>query len=214
MEDPIGIAGTGTLFLDNPSIAPSRLLPGITAHTRGLAWLVLILLPIPAVHAAAKVTINTERLGMAVQLDASARIRAPRGLVWTTLTDYADLWRFIPGLRYSRVIRRDGATAYVQEQGETRLLFLSFPISVVLASSEHPPYRIDVHAVSGDLKRLEGSYRITPNRDGTLLLTWSGAIQPGFWLPAYIDEAMVRSRIGAQFEGMVREIERRVARTR
>lgn len=148
---------------------------------------------------------------MAVHLDARARLRAPRGLVWTTLTDYTDLWRFIPGLRYSHVLRREGDTAYVEERGETRFLFLSFPISVVLASSEHPPFRIDVHAVSGDLKELDGSYRITPKQNGTLLLTWSGTVQPQFWLPAYVDEALVRSRIGAQFQGMVREIERRCA---
>lgn len=189
----------------------SRLFPGIVARTRGLGWLALLLLQIPAAHAAAKVTIKAERRGMAIYLDARARLHASRGLVWATLTDYADLWRFIPGLRYSHVLRRNGATAYVEEQGETRLLFLSFPINVVLASSEHPPFRIDVHAVSGDLKRFEGSYRITPSPDGTVLLTWNGAIQPGFWLPAYIDEALVRSRIGAQFQGMVREIERRCA---
>ena len=182
--------------------------------TGRLFWLALILLQVPATHAAAKVTIKTRRLGMSIHMDARARLHAPRGLVWATLTDYANLWRFIPGLRYSRVLRRDGATAYVEEQGETRFLFVTFPINVVLASSEHPPYRIDVHVVRGDLKRLKGSYRIVPNSDGTLLLTWSGAIQPGFWLPAYIDEALVRSRIGAQFEGMVHEIERRCTQKR
>ncbi len=200
--------------MDDSSVTLTRLLPGITIYTRGLAWLALVLLQMPAAHAAAKVTVKTERRGMTVHLDARARLRAPRGLVWATLTDYADLWRFIPGLRYSHVLRRNGATAFVEEQGETKFLFLSFPINVVLASSEHPPFRIDVHAVSGDLKELDGSYRITPKPDGTLLLTWSGAIQPGFWLPAYIDAALVRSRIGAQFEGMVREIERRCARAR
>jgi hypothetical protein len=169
----------------------------------------LVTAPLCSAIAGTTITVAARRHGPVVELVASAPLHAPVALVWSTLTDYDCLWRFIPGLRRSRVLWREGTTAFVEEQGEARIWRFSMPLEVVLASSERPPYRIDVRLVSGNLRRLDGSYRIAPRADGTLLLSWTGRVEPDFWLPPYIGQALVRSSVADQFGGMVHEIERR-----
>lgn len=163
------------------------------------------------------IAVETQRRGAAVEIAARATLRAPLALVWQTLTDYDRLSAFIPGMHRSRVLERRGPTAIVEQVGEARILFFSFPIEVTLASLERPPYAIEVRMLKGNLKRLSGGYRIEPapaGARGALLLRWEGVIEPATPLPPLLGEAIMRANIEDQFVGMVREIERRDAARR
>ena len=59
------------------------------------------------------------------------------------------------------------------------------------------------------LRRLEGGYRIEAAGDGRIVLHWRGLVEPES-LPPLFGELLMRASIADQFEGMVREIERRV----
>jgi len=145
----------------------------------------------------------------AVEVTARAVIRAPTQLIWQTLTDYDHLSEFIPGIASSRVVSRDGAHSVVEQKGGARFWFFWYPIRVTLASTERPFEGIDVHLLQGNLRRLEGGYRIEARPDGSTELTWSGLIEPDAPLPSFIRTALLRRSISEQFTGMVREIERR-----
>ena len=139
-----------------------------------------------------------------------AVLDAPLDLVWQTLTDYDRLAEFIPGMRRSRVIERRGAVAVIEQSGEVGFLFLTFSIDVTLASTERPPHALEVSMLKGNLKRLDGAYRIEPQGDGRILLTWTGIVE-ALSMPPLLGELVMRSNIEDQFRGMVREIERRDA---
>jgi hypothetical protein len=62
--------------------------------------------------------------------------------------------------------------------------------------------------LKGNLKRLEGAYRIEPQGDGRIVLTWSGTVE-ALSMPPLLGELVMRSNIEDQFRGMVHEIERR-----
>ena len=64
--------------------------------------------------------------------------------------------------------------------------------------------------LKGNLKRLEGAYRIEPQADGRILLIWNGTVE-AMSMPPLLGELVMRSNIEDQFRGMVREIERREA---
>lgn len=179
---------------------------------RGLG-LVAALAACAAAHGAEDVSVETHRVGEAVEVRASATLRVRREVVWATLTDYDRLAGFIPGFHESRVLERRGETAIVRQRGEVRVLFLSFPIDVVVASIERPPFEIAVRALSGTLRRLEGGYLIEPRAGAsdTITLRWNGVVEPADGLPPLFGEVIVRSTIQDQFLGMVREIERRAA---
>ena len=160
-----------------------------------------------AARAADDVSVEATRRDEALEVICRVMLDAPLDLVWQTLTDYGRLAEFVPGMRRSRVIERRGAVAVVEQSGEAGFLFLSFPIDVTLASTERPPYALEVSLLKGNLKRLDGAYRIEPQGGGRLLLTWTGIVE-ALYMPPLLGELVMRSNITEQFRGMVREIER------
>lgn len=163
-----------------------------------------------AARAADDVTVEATRRDEALEVVCRAMLDAPLDLVWQTLTDYDRLANFIPGMRRSRLVERRGAVAVIEQLGEAGFLFLTFPIEVTLASTERPPYALEVSMLKGNLKRLDGAYRIEPQGGGRILLTWNGIVE-ALSMPPLLGELVMRSNIEDQFRGMVREIERREA---
>jgi ribosome-associated toxin RatA of RatAB toxin-antitoxin module len=193
------------LFLVQPGRHPY---PG---PMRLLTRLVLLAaLCAPAARAADDVSVEARRRGEALEVDCRATLSASLDLVWQTLTDYNRLAEFIPGMRKSRVIATRPEGTVVEQAGEAKFLFLTFPIDAVLVATERPPYGIDVRMEKGSLKRMEGGYRIAPQADGRLVLSWSGIIEAAS-APPLFGEFLMRASIEDQFRGMVREIERRDA---
>jgi ribosome-associated toxin RatA of RatAB toxin-antitoxin module len=164
--------------------------------------------------AAEDVSVEAVRRGAAVEITARATLEASYGVVWGTLTDYDKLAEFIPGMRASRVVEWRGNEAIVEQIGEAKFLFFRFPIEVTVGSAGRPPNAIDVRILKGNLRRLDGGYRIEARGEGRIVLRWSGMIEPDGLLPPIIGVAVMRSNIEDQFIGMVREVERREALSR
>jgi carbon monoxide dehydrogenase subunit G len=163
-----------------------------------------------AARAADDVSVEATRRDEALEVVCRATLDVPLELIWQTLTDYDRLAEFIPGMRRSRLIERHGAMAVVEQSGDAGFLFLRFPLDVTLASTERPPHVLEVKLLKGDLKRLDGTYRMEPQADGRILLTWNGIVE-ALSMPPLLGELVMRSNIADQFRGMVREIERRDA---
>jgi len=161
-------------------------------------------------RAAEDVSVEATRRDEALEVACRALLDAPLEVVWQTLTDYGRLAEFIPGMRRSRIVERRGAVAVVEQAGDAGFLFFTFPIEVTVASTERPPHVLEVRMLKGNLKRLEGAYRIEPQPGGRILLTWNGTIE-ALSLPPLFGEIVMRSNIEDQFRGMVQEIDRRVA---
>jgi ribosome-associated toxin RatA of RatAB toxin-antitoxin module len=177
---------------------------------RALSLALLLALPLSAPDVRAEITVETQRREDALEVVCRALIEAPVELVWQTLTDYNRLAEFIPGMTNSRVLSRSGAVAVVEQIGAARFLFVSVPIEVTIASTERPPHVIEAKMTKGNLKRLEGAYRIEPLAEGRVRLSWAGLIEAES-APPLIGDLLMRSAIEDQFRGMVQEIERREA---
>jgi len=161
-------------------------------------------------NGAEDLTVEAKRAGRAVSVEARATLTAPLELIWGTLTDYDHLAEFVPGMRTSRTIGRRGPAAIVEQEGEAGFLIFSYTINVVVASAEYPPNLIELHVLSGNLRQLDGGYRITGGEAaGTWVLTWSGLIEPSLPVPSFLSVGLMRRNVEAQFAGMVAEIERR-----
>jgi len=160
---------------------------------------------------AEQVSVEASRQGTAVAIKARATIKAPYALIWQTLTDYDHLSEFIPGMMTSHVIERRGSAAIVEQTGEAGFLFLTYPIEVLVESREEPPAFIGMRVLKGNLKQLDGGYRIekTGYKDDEFVLRWSGIIERPTSLPLFITVPVMRANISDQFRGMVKEIERR-----
>ncbi|HJS39721.1 MAG TPA: SRPBCC family protein [Burkholderiales bacterium] len=161
-----------------------------------------------AAGAADGISVETTRRGAAVEVRAYARVEALHATVWGTVTDYDRLAQFVPGLRSSRIVARRNGDLVVEQHGESRFLVFTYPLDVTLLATARPPGAVDVRLLSGNLKRLDGSYRLEAAGAGWVALRWTGLIEPDA-LPPLLGELLMRAAIEAQFTGMVREIERR-----
>jgi ribosome-associated toxin RatA of RatAB toxin-antitoxin module len=151
----------------------------------------------------------------AVFVDARATVHAPHALIWGTLTDYDHLAEFIPGMRSSRTTERRGPTAIVEQKGEAGFFVFSYGIDVVVASTEQYPHAIEIAVLSGNLKRLDGRYKVEPGEhEGSWVVRWEGLIEPALRLPRFLELRLIRSSLADQFRGMIDEIERREGRRR
>lgn len=165
-----------------------------------------------AAVAADDLTVEATRAGHAVAVEARATLTASAELIWSTLTDYDHLADFIPGMHSSRIIGRHGPAVIVEQQGDAGFFVFSYAIDVVVESAEYPLHLIEIHVVSGNLRRLDGAYRLTAGkREGSWVLSWSGLIEPTLPVPSFLSVGLMRRNVEAQFSGMVAEIERRQA---
>ncbi len=184
---------------------------------RGLRWQLPILgwvLATGVAYGADEVEVSARAAaGGGVEIRARATVTAAHALIWQVLTDYDNLAGFIPGMRKSRVVQWLGHSARVEQEGVAHLLFFSYPITVTVEAAHQPPDAISVRLIRGNLRRLEGGYRIVRAGDGAerFVLHWTGVIEPETSLPDLIGVPLIRDSIGEQFLGMVAEIERRHA---
>ena len=162
-------------------------------------------------HGAQDVGLDAQLKGHVLAVSAHATIRAPLPVIWHTLTDYDHLAEFIPGMKASRVLQRQGGTVTVEQTGEAKFLIFHYPIAVVVQSEERYPMTIGVRMLSGNLRQLAGAYRIenVPGTRDQFVLRWEGIIEPDIPMPLVIAAPGLRETLADQFDGMVEEIDRR-----
>jgi hypothetical protein len=172
------------------------------------AFLPLILLLVTAPAAGAEIAVSVTRSGEAFQVEASAEFDGTVARTWQVLTDYGRLAEFIPDLQSSRVVSRSGNEAVVEQKGEARVLFFSFPIDLRLAVTEHPYERVSSRAVSGNFREMRGTYSLEAGQ-GRILLRYAGRMVPDFFVPPLIGTLALKHNVEESFRALVDEIERR-----
>jgi carbon monoxide dehydrogenase subunit G len=205
---------------------PTPASPGPTRRRSG-GWLIAelaaaIALAAPLTAAAAPLQLEVQRDGDHFEIHAAVRFAAPPKLVWDTLTDYERLREFMPGVSSSRVLERDGNRLTVEHRGEFDLLFFTRPVRVRLAV-EHRPFTTIVarslpQLVDGSASTLRdfvGRYELAVVRDGEVRLAYDARFELAEPLPPVIGPLFgtlaMRRAIRADFEALIREVERRRA---
>jgi len=168
----------------------------------------LLLLLAPA--QAAEVSVNVTRNGDTFRVEASAEFDGTIARAWQVLTDYGRLAEFVPDLQSSRVISRDGNQAVVEQKGQARVLFFSYPIDVRLAITEQPHEHVVSRAVSGNFREMRSAYSLEAGQ-GRVVLRYNGRMVPDFYIPPLIGTLALRHNVEASFRALVEEMERRQA---
>lgn len=169
-----------------------------------LPLLPLLALLVPA--QAAEVTVHASRSGDVLQVEASAEFEGSLDSAWQVLTDYGRFAEFVPALQVSRVISRDGNTVVVEQKGEARLLFFSYPIDVRLAITENGREQVVSRAVAGNFREMRSIYALEA-RQGRVFLRYSGRLEPDFYVPPLIGTYLLRTSVESMFRALVDEIE-------
>lgn len=161
---------------------------------------------------AQQVRIETSSQGEFVEVTAFADMQVDPRTAWSVISDYDHLAEFIPDMRSSRVVRRDGDRLLVDQAGNFGFLFFQQPVAVRLEVVESPQQRhIVARAVSGNLKQMEGRYALEVLATGEVRLSYAGRLEPEFALPPVVGKAVMRRVMARQFNALVKEIVRRDA---
>lgn len=167
----------------------------------------LLLLVVAVSTPAADIVVRASRSGDVLQVEASAELEGSLDSAWQVLTDYGRFAEFVPDLQVSRVISRDRNAVVVEQKGEARLLFFSYPIDVRLAITEKPRERVVSWAIAGNFREMRSTY-VLEARQGRLFLHYAGRLEPDFYVPPLIGTYLLRTSVESMFRALVEEIER------
>jgi carbon monoxide dehydrogenase subunit G len=167
----------------------------------------------PCVAQGQELSIHTGRDGEFVTVSAAIVLKVDPRIVWAVLTDYDHLATFIPDLKSSRVVSREGNKVRVEQNGEAGFIFYTEPINVTLELHEEPPTRITARGVEGNVKGLETRYDLHASEAG-VKLDYTGRFVPGFSIPPLIGMPIMSRLIERRFRAMIDEMKRRDALAR
>jgi ribosome-associated toxin RatA of RatAB toxin-antitoxin module len=183
---------------------------------RILAWLLRLLMPAAALllngvasAAPPAATLDVQRQADAVHVVARSTVRAGLRTTWDTLIGYERLPEFVPDMRSSRVLQRDGGQVLVEQRGSTGFGPLRRDFGITLSVQEHPLQSVTARAIDGDFVRFESTYRLRAGDDGSTQLEYDALIEPKDGIPPLIGVAVMRLIIRRQFDALLVEIERR-----
>jgi ribosome-associated toxin RatA of RatAB toxin-antitoxin module len=165
-----------------------------------------------AVPASDTFSVKVDVRGTEVHVEARALVQAPAELVWETISDYERLPQFVPGIQSTRVLERRDNVVLVELHGSAGFLFIRIPVDAVVESVENRPHAMEARLVRGNLRKLDGRYRIVEGAPGEPVeLGWQGVIEPAKRLPPLVGPLIMRANLTDQFRGLVDEIGRRQA---
>jgi uncharacterized membrane protein len=118
-------------------------------------------------------------------------VPAPIEAVWAVITDCDLAPKMVASLKSCRIVERDPDGRWeVREQVSKGGLIPS--VRSVFRSDFEKPRRIRFHRVGGDIAVLEGQWRLDPQPDGEVRVTYENRVAAPFHVPGPIARAILR----------------------
>ena len=132
-------------------------------------------------------------------------VAEPAAVVRAVLTDYANIPRFMPDVRRSAVVERDGSRVRVEQEAVSKYMMFSKRIELLLDVEEGADVIrfSDLHKRSFD--RYEGAWTIAPLGADTEV-TYELTARPLFSVPAFVLRKLLDRNAHAMIAGLKAEI--------
>jgi uncharacterized membrane protein len=158
------------------------------------------------------IDVRASKDGETVVVDVDMTVQATQDEVWSVLTDYEHMARFVSNLESSAIISRTGDTLDVMQKGTARYGLLSFPFETVRRVQLTPRREIRSRIMSGDMMGSEIVTRITADGSLTQVSVHSRYV-PTIWIPPVIGPSVIASETRKQWTTLRDEVLRRRERT-
>jgi len=116
--------------------------------------------------------------------------RAPSA-VWRVLSDYDHLEELVPFVTESRLVRQDGDTKILYQEGRGGLGIFRRRFTVTFRVHEAPLREITFEAFEGDFRHFTGFWRIEGHAEGTQV-HHRVDIEPTFYMPRWVMRIVVK----------------------
>lgn len=133
-------------------------------------------------------------------------IAAPPAVVWKLMTDCAAARRIIPSNRGCRVLEREagGRSEVIEHILKTPLMP---KVRSVFRQDLETQKRIGITRIEGDLKVLQGEYRVQALPGGRTRVSQEIRMQPGFAAPGPMVRDFLRGEVSTGLANLRREAE-------
>lgn len=173
-----------------------------------IAWAAIVTCAGYAVSKDVTLTLETPEDGI-YSLEGRFSVRAPRQVVWNTLTDYDGVDDFVSSIVSSRFIDKAGDHVLVEQYAKARILFFSREIHVLLRIHEQPFRAIRFQDISGkDFKFYSGSWELEESR-GVVSVAYKLKAKRRFHAPDFLAQSAFKKNARAMLEEVCDEILRR-----
>ncbi|MCP9886509.1 SRPBCC family protein [Cyanobium sp. ATX 6A2] len=130
--------------------------------------------------------------------------------IWSVLTDYGNLDRFIPNLVSSRQLWRRGNRVALEQVGSQQFCGLRFSARVELELEEDPDAgELRFQMLRGDFRRFEGTWRVDRDEISTRLL-YELTVQGKPGMPIGLIEQRLQQDLASNLRGVQQEANRRI----
>ena len=142
-----------------------------------------------------QVQVSTRTDHLTVRIKVAIAVAAPPQDIWAALTACALAPEYVPNVQSCRSIEKlDGGRAELFVQTVKPAFFL--PTFEHVFRLDYEPYtRIGVHRVSGPLESMDGDWWLLPQADGTTLVLYELAVDPGIPVPRFFVRATMKRDI-------------------
>lgn len=158
------------------------------------------------------VAIAVREAGDGFVVEATIKAPVSRQTAWEVLVDYDHMTTILSNLTASRVVRRNGNTLIVRQEGVARLGLFSYPFQVEREIRLEPMQRILAKNLSGSLKRMESEVRLKPSGNGSpVVIEYRAEFVFGSILAGLFAVTFLNHEVEEQFQSMLAEMKRRDA---
>lgn len=157
-----------------------------------LAAALAVALAAPAWASAPVVQVTTDPATSAGVVEAHVEVAAPPAVVWRVIVDPANVPRLMAGVKSCKVIDRDPAGRWdLREQVSQSGVLPS--VRIVMRTDYQPNSLIRFHRTDGDIRILDGEWRLTPLDGGARTrIDYQSRVVSPFPAPAMIVRSILR----------------------
>lgn len=99
--------------------------------------------------------------------------------VWKVLTDYNNYYRFFPNVISSKLLKIQGNEKIFEQVYKIQAIVIDQKTVIRLAATEAYPKQISFKLVQGDVKSLQGSWKIEPISANQVVIQHQVSVDPG-----------------------------------
>jgi uncharacterized membrane protein len=149
--------------------------------------------------------------GQQVTVDVEMMLPVTPQQAWSVWTDYENLPSFIPSLKESHIVARQGNLYQLHQRGLSQHGPITFPFETQHEDEQTLPHEmIRSHQVKGSLKSLVATTQFLAEGDRTRIVYHAESVS-GFWLPPIVTQLFIEHETGDHYRLMRDEVLRRLA---
>ena len=175
-----------------------------------LAVCFFLILSCSAFGAEPQVAVSIQKSGDAFIVEARFDIEVPLLTAWEVLTDFDHMARILSNLTASKIIRRNGSTLNVAQEGMARYGIFTYSFSSEREIQLEPMKRIIARQVTGTARRFESETGLSTTDRGTRV-RYHAEIVPDSGMARTFGGSFIEHEVEEQLTAMASEMVRRKA---